>query len=604
MKSNAVFDPDTLQDLIYQVSPDGKVMFATELFARIFGYKNAREIIGMDMVNFYFKPQHREILLNELRRRGGSVTTYIEYLRKKDGTPIYLSLNCNWIDNDETKGTQGTGRDVTARVGLWGGFYQSARNGLITFCNDKFANIFGYDSPTELIGKNTTLVYKKPGEREHILRILGRNGHAVHKMEGLRKDSKEIFIEVNKHRIDDTRGNFCAIEGTVRDVSKQHRLSQELEESKEMYETLVARSTDGIYRLDENGVFDFVSKSLETMHGYSPGELIGKAAVDLVLPEYQDRVKEEISRKLAGEPRPPHEIKMWGKGGKLLTVRVDSQGVKHEGKPAILGYLRDITEEIERVEDLESEVKEATKQVTDTMELFIHELSAPVGAIRGTAEILELKIADAEILREFRKVWRRKASDILDLCDFVNMMIENVALAQRDKITPEHGRVLLLGDVIGPTVNFVKPLARNRRFGTERIEYDRDNLRRIPPLSIGRDHLRQVLFNILTNSIKYAYDDRTAFAIEINTKSDNKGFYVIIRDWGIGVPESEGQRIFRKHRKGSNAQEIPGKGLGMWVTKRILEAYSAEIRLINYRLPTEFEIFLPAKLTYNHWRRQ
>ena len=106
-------------------------------------------------------------------------------------------------------------------------------------------------------------------------------------------------------------GRFAGVQGTVRDVTMAERLERELRESQERYRFLVENSPDVVFSTDAEGLFTFMSESMERMTGWKPEELIGRhfsiAVEPASLPEAADRWAAIVdgSDDGAGRPRQP-----------------------------------------------------------------------------------------------------------------------------------------------------------------------------------------------------------------------------------------------------------------------------------------------------------
>src|SRR4029077_639923 len=70
-------------------------------------------------------------------------------------------------------------------------------------------------------------------------------------------------------------GRFAGVQGTVRDVTMAERLERELRESQERYRFLVENSPDVVFSTDADGLFTFMSESMERMTGWKPEDVIG-----------------------------------------------------------------------------------------------------------------------------------------------------------------------------------------------------------------------------------------------------------------------------------------------------------------------------------------
>ena len=93
------------------------------------------------------------------------------------------------------------------------------------------------------------------------------------------------------------------------------------------------------------------------------------------------------------------------------------------------------------------------------------------------------------------------------------------------------------------------------------------------------DGVRQALYNVMSNAIKYSY--RRGRDVEIiGTCIPQTEWRIAVRDWGIGVPEKERDRVFRKFGYCSNARahDNTGLGLGAYMAKRIIELHQGSPR--------------------------
>ena len=96
---------------------------------------------------------------------------------------------------------------------------------------------------------------------------------------------------------------------------------------------------------------------------------------------------------------------------------------------------------------------------------------------------------------------------------------------------------------------------------------------------MGDQHaIERVLFNLIDNAIKYSDAKST---IDIITREINGNVEIIVKDYGIGIPENEQKNIFEKfYRVGDElTRERPGAGLGLAIVKEIIEAHNGKINV-------------------------
>jgi signal transduction histidine kinase len=95
---------------------------------------------------------------------------------------------------------------------------------------------------------------------------------------------------------------------------------------------------------------------------------------------------------------------------------------------------------------------------------------------------------------------------------------------------------------------------------------------------IGRwDRLRieQVVENLLSNALKYGGAQPISVIVERNGEEAR----LTVRDRGIGIDAADQQRIFDRFERAVASQRAGGFGLGLWITKQIVDAHGGSIRV-------------------------
>ena len=146
--------------------------------------------------------------------------------------------------------------------------------------------------------------------------------------------------------------------GLVQDITERKRTDQALRESEERYRTAIEHSNDGVV-ITKEGRHVYVNQRFLDMFGYSgPEEIIGKTIAEArhVHPEDRGWLAEMNRRRPKGEPTPSrYEHRAIGKHGNLLYVEASGTRIIHQGEPASLSYLRDVTERRQAEEALKKE---------------------------------------------------------------------------------------------------------------------------------------------------------------------------------------------------------------------------------------------------------
>jgi signal transduction histidine kinase len=95
---------------------------------------------------------------------------------------------------------------------------------------------------------------------------------------------------------------------------------------------------------------------------------------------------------------------------------------------------------------------------------------------------------------------------------------------------------------------------------------------------VDRDRILQALRNLLDNAVKYSTNGG---AIEVRVAVAAERLHISVRDEGAGIPESEMQRILGVFERGAGSTEVPGSGLGLYITRGIAERHGGELSIRN-----------------------
>lgn len=177
------------------------------------------------------------------------------------------------------------------------------------------------------------------------------------------------------------------------DHCPQHRAAF-LKENMEMdqrYLELVEKANDAIYILQGNG-FVLVNQAFEDLHGYSREELLSPDfnMMSIVAPEYRDYITERGNRQARGESiEPTYEFQVIRKDGVKVDVEASVTYIQYNGKPAVQGVLRDISERKRRDEQKElmlalsnsiRDSRELDELAKNSLECVTKILEMPIGA--------------------------------------------------------------------------------------------------------------------------------------------------------------------------------------------------------------------------------
>ncbi|WP_433728203.1 ATP-binding protein [Actinoplanes sp. CA-051413] len=234
--------------------------------------------------------------------------------------------------------------------------------------------------------------------------------------------------------------------------------------------------------------------------------------------------------------------------------------------------------------------EELTLELARTKDEFLamvtHELRNPLAVISSTVGLFDEELDDltTEQQREYLRVIERSSQRLAvmaeDLLDLARLESGHLAV---DAVDTD------LCAIIGEAVQANTALAAGKQLSVIVQLPDRLDLYADP------NRLRQVADNLLSNAIKYTPDGGT---ITIAAGCDDIGQNITwtVADTGIGVPRGERPRLFRRFYRASTAlnKRIPGTGLGLVITRTIVERHHGTITLAERTGPgTTFVVRLP-----------
>jgi len=221
--------------------------------------------------------------------------------------------------------------------------------GNFTKVNQKLCEILGY-SKEELEGLNTsTITYE--GDRstgpEFIKNAVeGKSSNIVFEKRYIHKDGDIVCAEVSSSLVKDEKGSPLYFISQVKDITKKKNAEEALRKSEENYRLIVDNTSDLVFRIDLNGNFIFMSKSVEKHTGYTDHEIVGKNIKDFLSPRsYVDAV-ERIKQRLNGvENLPKYEVDVISKDGRGIPFELNTSPIYSDGKiESILIVARDVSE--------------------------------------------------------------------------------------------------------------------------------------------------------------------------------------------------------------------------------------------------------------------
>ncbi len=238
------------------------------------------------------------------------------------------------------------------------------------------------------------------------------------------------------------------------------------------------------------------------------------------------------------------------------------------------------------IEQSRIDADKANNAKSEFLSRMSHELRTPLNAIIGFSQILDMEdnLDDEhqDYIKEIHKAGNHLLLLVNDLID-ISRIENNIAFLN---IQPNH-----LGTLLHDTIKLIEPIKNKFKIS---IEFNIDNCFDYS-VSVDNKALKQVFINIITNAIKYNTKNGK---ISITCINENSNICVIIADTGQGIPADKIETIFEPFsRLGKEYSDIEGTGIGLYVTKKLLDDMQASIYVTSeLNIGSTFTIKLPISI--------
>ena len=254
----------------------------------------------------------------------------------------------------------------------------------------------------------------------------------------------------------------------------------------------------------------------------------------------------------------------------------------------IITVIKDVSEQKRLEEELRDSYEELRLTYSKLKELYrikdnflsniSYELKTPLTSIMGYTEL----ILEENMTREQRHKFEAILRNSKRLSNLINMLLDTTLIESRNLELDM--QLLSIRDLALEVAEDMKTMAAIKNIP---VYID------VPPVMIkgDRERLAQVLSNIMDNAIKFTIKGE----IRLSASEENENIHIKISDTGIGIPEDKLELIFDRFYQSELAHEsrFGGTGLGLWISKNIVEAHGGKIWAESKNIGSTFHILLP-----------
>lgn len=358
---------------------------------------------------------------------------------------------------------------------------------------------------------------------------------------------------------------------------------------------IIESAIDGIITIDNRGLIESLNPAALKLFGYAEAEVIGKN-ISVLMPEpdksahdgYIQRYDHTGEKRIIGKGR---EVRGLRKDGTTFPFRLAVSEVQYEDRKIYTGFVHDLSKEKEaeeqlrqyaaKLEDLVDErtnslkeiveaLRDAKEEVSISLEkekelgqmksrfvsMASHEFRTPLSSIQLSASLIQ-KYAEPFYSKPIQKHVNKVKNAVGNLTTILNDFLSLEKLeAGRVEVNPCTFDLVKLSEEVTEEMQMIAKQ-------NQHIIYQHTGAKSL--VHLDQNLLKNCMINLISNAIKYSGEDTF---IEFNTEINEEGCKVIVKDNGIGIPETDQVYLFEPFFRAHNTGNIPGTGLGLNIVRR------------------------------------
>ena len=429
--------------------------------------------------------------------------------------------------------------------------------------NDAAVRHYGY-SRTEFLDMSIKDI-RPPEDVELLEKYLKSESDPIHAGEWRhrKKDGTTINVDITANRL--TFGGRPAEFILVTDITERKKAEKALRISEDRYRDLVDNSHELICTHDLEGRVLSVNPWASRVLGYPQEAIIGTNIRNGLLPEYRQQFGEYLrtvttegsARGVMKVRTATGEIRLWEYYNTLRTEGVE--------KPIVRGMAHDVTERrqaLKREKEARLEAEAANRVKDEFLSTLSHELRTPLTAIMGWADLLLHDEVDRDKRTQAIETIFRNANS---QCQLINDLLE-VSRIITGKLRLEFV-ACELRSVIEAAAEGIRPTAEAKGVRLQVLLEPN-----IGPVFGDRERLQQVVWNLLSNGVKFT---SKGGLVQVTLQRINSHVEIVVTDSGVGIKPDFLPHVFDRFRQadGSTTRNYGGLGLGLAIVRHLVELH-------------------------------
>ena len=401
--------------------------------------------------------------------------------------------------------------------------------------------------------------------------IIGSDlGKSLKKLTNIAKqvaDDKEVTILYSNNYSDEIGELFYAMHRMQKHITERTtNLNNTLNNLQQFINALNHSAI--VTKTDPSGVITYVNSKFCEVTGYREDELIGKTH-GMLRP---DDIEDDFYKN------------MWQKITSKQIFHATFKNIKKNGEPyyvdativPLLDNRGDISEyiairyEVTEIINAKEKALEAKKAKEEFLSNMSHEIRTPMNAILGFVKVLQKNTTDEKNLSHLKIIENSSQTLLYIINDILDL----------SKI--ESGKLTIDKHPFNSRLEFTQAIELYKLIAQEKSINLQVNIDKDIPLCLVGDLIRikQILFNLLSNALKFTQENKNIF-VDIVYKTHDSKLSISVKDEGIGMSQEVQGKIFNAFEQADNSttRKFGGTGLGLSISSKLAKLMEGEILL-------------------------
>lgn len=465
-------------------------------------------------------------------------------------------------------------REKAVALASLGSWEWSRASGEVSF-SEEIYDFCGLRDEPDRRGADALLELVCPEDREELYKRAVNaftSGEFDYELRLRRGDKQERWVHLGGKVEYGSDGRPSGMYGYALDITGPKRIELELQETVQRYNSLKRYNHDAVFSLDLEGKVINANDMATRLTGYTVEEIAGRSFEPIVGQANLRVLLDDVNSSEGDKERAVNKIRHKN-GHDVEVLATIAPIIINKRKVGFYILAKDITEQKRLL--IEKETAENTiKAKSEFLAMMSHELRTPMNGVIGMTDLLLDMTEPGSTEREYLEIIRKSGDTLLaiinDVLDYSKIEAGRAAL---------HDQRFVLRDCIGSAVDVLHYKAASKGLSIA-VDIAPD----VPETLVGdSDRLKQILLNLVGNSIKFTYTGGVMLTVSAEDARAGKcRLRFTVEDTGIGVPADQAHRLFEPFYQLDHfmSRRHEGTGLGLAITKQLVELMGGSIAYI------------------------